>query len=66
LEKTLAEAQKQIEKVAATPEGGEQVHEDGVSEVGADRGYHSDRVLTKLEDQWIRAYIPEPKRKGRK
>jgi transposase len=65
LEETLAEAQKQIEKVAATPEGGEQVHEDG-SEVVADRGYHSDRVLTELEDQGIRSYIPEPKRKGRK
>jgi transposase len=66
LEQTLAEAEKQINKVASTPEGGERVHEDGLSEVVADRGYHSDRVMTDLEDQGLRSYIPEPKRKRRK
>lgn len=66
VDETLAEAEKQIDKVAATPEGVGQVHQDGLSEVVADRGYHSDRVLTDLEDQGLRSYIPEPKRPRRK
>jgi transposase len=66
LDETLAEAEKQIDEVAATPDGDSAIHEDGVSEVVADRGYHSDRVLTVLEDQGRRSYIPEPKRKRRK
>jgi transposase len=66
LDETLAEAEKQIDEVAATPDGDSEIHEDGVSEVVADRGYHSDRVLTVLEEQGLRSYIPEPKRKRRK
>ncbi len=66
LDATLAEAEKQIDAVAPTPEGDGHVHEDGLSEVVADRGYSSDRVLTDLEDRGLRSYIPEPKRKRRK
>jgi transposase len=66
VDETLAEAEKQIDEVAATPEGGRHVHENGLSEVVADRGYHSDRVLTDLEEQGLRSYIPEPKRPRRK
>jgi len=66
VDETLAQAEKQIDEVAATPEGEGQVHEDGLSEVVADRGYHSDRVLTKLEEQGLRSYIPEPQRPRRK
>jgi transposase len=66
VDETLAEAEKQIDKVAAAPESGSQVHEDGLSEVVSDRGYHSDRVLTELEERGLRSYIPEPKRPRRK
>jgi transposase len=66
IDETLKEAGKQIDAVSMTPEVGDQVHEDGVSEVVADRGYHSDRVLTALEEQGLRSYIPEPKRPRRK
>jgi transposase len=65
LQHTLAEAEKQIETIATSGEG-EKVHEDGVSEVVADRGYHSDRVLNELDGQGLRCYIPEPKRPRRK
>lgn len=65
LEETLAEAEKQIEEVAATPEAEPHVHEDGISEVVADRGYHSAAVLVDLEDRGLRSYIPEPQRKRR-
>src|SRR5262249_35162182 len=66
LEETLAEAERQGDKVAATPEGGERVHHDRDSELVEDRGYHSTRVLTELEEQGIRSYIPEPLRPRRK
>ena len=66
LDETLAEAEKQIDAVAATPEGDGHVHEDGLSEVVADRGYHSDRVMVDLENAGLRSYIPEPKRRRRK
>jgi len=66
IDETLAEAEKQIDAVASAPEGGRDVGEDGVSEVVADRGYHSDRVLIELEDQGLRSYIPEPQRPRRK
>jgi transposase len=66
LEETLAEAERQIDEVAATPEGDDHVHGDGLSEVVADKGYHSDRVMVHLESAGLRSYIPEPKRPRRK
>jgi transposase len=66
LDETLAEAERQVDAVAAATEGEGKVHDDGVSEIVADRGYHSDRVLVDLEDRGLRAYIPEPKRPPRK
>ena len=35
-----------------------------VEEVVADKGYHSNDVLTKLEEVEVRSYIPEPARGG--
>jgi transposase len=65
LEQTLTEADKQIEEVAGSGEGGGQVHAEGLSEVVTDRGYHSAAVLIALEDRGLRSYIPEPQRKRR-
>jgi transposase len=39
-----------------------EVHEQGVEEVVADKGYHSGAVLTALQAQEVRSYIPEPER----
>jgi len=39
-----------------------QVTEQGVAEVVADKGYHSGAVLTELNAQEVRSYIPEPER----
>ena len=44
----------------------EAVHPDGLSEVVADKGYHSDRTLVELEDQGLRSYVSEPDRGRRK
>ncbi len=42
------------------------VHECGVEEVVADKGYHSNQVLVELHAEGVRSYIPEPERGPRK
>src|SRR5215210_3237340 len=51
---TLIEAAEQVEAVA--PDG------EGVREVVADKGYHSNQVLVDLEAIGVRSYISEPDR----
>jgi len=65
IEQTLEEAEKQLEAVMEEPEA-ERVHPDGLSEIVADKGYHSDRTLIELEDQGLRSYVSEPDRGRRK
>ena len=65
ISKTLAEAQEQLDAVMEKiPEG--QVPPDGLSEVVADKGYHSNATLTELEDAGLRSYVSEPDRGPRK
>ena len=63
IENTLEEAEEQLDAVL---ENTDQVHPDGLSEVVADKGYHSDRTLVDLEDQGLRSYVSEPDRGRRK
>jgi transposase len=42
------------------------IHERGVEETVADKGYHSNQVLVDLRAEGIRSYIPEPERGPRK
>jgi transposase len=63
IENTLEEAEEQLDAVM---EKTDQVHPDGLSEVLADKGYHSDRTLVELEDQGLRSYVSEPERGRRK
>jgi transposase len=65
IEQTLEEADKQLQAVTAKVEGG-RVHPDGLSEIVADKGYHSDGTLVALEEQGLRPYISEPDRGRRK
>jgi transposase len=62
--KTLDEAQEQLDAVMEKAE--EQLHPDGLCEVVADKGYHSDRTMVELEDQGLRSYVSEPDRGRRK
>ncbi|MGH7838850.1 MAG: transposase, partial [Candidatus Binataceae bacterium] len=39
-----------------------EIHEQGVEEAVADKGYHSGAVLQDVHEQEIRSYLPEPKR----
>ena len=45
-----------------TPEGKYEVHPDGVQEVVADKGYHSNDVVLGLAEMEVRTYIAEPDR----
>jgi transposase len=62
--KTLEQAEEQLG--AVMEKGEQQLHPDGVSEVVADKGYHSDRTMVELEDQGLRSYVSEPDRGRRK
>jgi transposase len=63
--KTLKEAEEQLDAVREKGEGGE-LHPDGLSEVVADKGYHSAQTLMDLEEQGLRSYVSEPDRGRRK
>ena len=45
-----------------TPEDKYEVHPDGVQEVVADKGYHSNDVMLGLAEKGVRTYIAEPDR----
>ena len=49
-----------------TPEGKYEVHLDGVQEVVADKGYHSNDVLVGMAELEVRSYVAEPDRGRRK
>ena len=63
--KTLEEAEEQLDAVTEKGEGDE-LHPEGLAEVVADKGYHSDRTMIDLEDQGLRSYVSEPDRGRRK
>jgi len=64
LEETVIEAGVAVAGLVAetTPEGNYPVHSDGVEEVVADKGYHSNDVAVALRDLKVRTYIAEPER----
>jgi transposase len=64
LEDTVIEAGAAVAGLVAetTPEGNYPVHPDGVEEVVADKGYHSNDVAVALRDLEVRTYIAEPER----
>jgi transposase len=63
--KTLEEAEEQLDAVMESGDGDE-LHFDGLSEVVADKGYHSDRIMIELEGLGWRSYVSEPDRGRRK
>jgi transposase len=64
VEETVIEAGVAVAGLVAetTPEGNHPVHPDGVEEVVADKGYHSNDVAVALSDLAVRSYIAEPER----
>ena len=66
IKKTLAEAIKQVETLMVSRSAGPYVSDEGLLEVVADKGYHSDETLLELEERGLRSYISEPARPRRK
>src|SRR5450631_414766 len=64
VEETVIEAGVAVAGLVAetTPEGNYPVHSDGVEEVVADKGYHSNDVTVALSDLEVRTYRAEPER----
>lgn len=59
IEKTLDEAEEQLDAVS---EKTDKLRADGISELVADKGYHSDRTVVAIEDRGWRSYFSEPDR----
>ena len=67
IHKTLAEAGEAVAELMAreaeqAPEAKPQVCVNGISELVADKGYHSGPTVMAMEHSGVRTYIPEPKR----
>jgi transposase len=64
IQETVIEAAIAVAELIAepTPEGEYSVHPDGVQEVVADKGYHSNEVVLGLDELKVRTYIAEPDR----
>jgi len=62
IQQTLIAVAEQMEKLTDTPETAEQIAGNGLTEVVADKGYHSNETMVDLKEFGIRSYISEPKR----
>ena len=61
-DETLEEAFETLADVVTDPSGDSLVSDLAISEVVADKGYHSNAVLTGCRERGIRSYISEPAR----
>jgi len=71
IHETLADAGEAVAELIEreaekAPEAKPQVHLNGITEIVADKGYHSGKTLLALGQVEVRSYIPEPKRGRRK
>ena len=66
LASTLSQAEENLEWVAQDEQAAEKLHPQPVREVVADKGYHSNDVLSTLKQGEYRSYISEPDRGRRK
>ncbi len=60
IQDTMIETALQMETLAADPEA--KLRDDVLSEIVADKGYHSNATMTAFRDLGIRSYISEPDR----
>ncbi len=66
IKETLIRTAENMEKLARNPKTEAQIREDWLSEVVADKGYHSNETMVDLRDLEIRTYISEPGRGRRR
>ena len=64
VEETVMEAGVAVAGLLAekTPDGTLEVHSEGVEEVVADKGYHSNEVMVGIAGMGVRSYVAEPDR----
>jgi len=62
MENTLAEVYAGFQDVLADPEAAEKLRDTFLSEIVADKGYHSNDLLRRRHDNGYRTYISEPDR----
>jgi len=62
LAQTLQQTEKNLEAVSQDPDAGKNLHAQPLSEVVADKGYHSNDTMVDLKEGQIRSYISEPDR----
>ena len=62
----MIEAAEQVAAVAQDAEANENLAAAGIEEVVADKGYHSNDVVTDLSELGMRSYISEPERGRRR
>lgn len=62
IQETLIATAQEIEELANDSQTASQIRDNVLTEVVADKGYHSNRMMTDLKDLGIRSYISEPKR----
>jgi transposase len=62
IETTLEEAMGVLSEVAEDDEAADELSEEMLSEIVADKGYHSNGVLVERAKLGIRTYVSEPKR----
>ncbi|HNS20159.1 MAG TPA: transposase [Sedimentisphaerales bacterium] len=63
---TLSETEKNLAQVQGDPQAKEGLHPNGMQEVVADKGYHSNETVRTLQGQAIRSYVSEPRYRGRR
>jgi transposase len=59
---TVIETTRNLRDVCDDPQTQQKVHEQFMSEVVADKGYHSNQSLLDLEEMQVRGYVAEPDR----
>jgi transposase len=62
IQETLITAADQVEELAADPKTSCHLRDNILSEVVADKGYHSNAMMADLAHLGIRSYVSEPKR----
>ena len=62
MDQTLSEAAENLQEALDDEEAREQLSEELLSEIVADKGYHSNDVLVRLNGEGARTYISEPNR----
>ncbi len=66
MKETLIRTAENMEKLVSNPETEAQIREDRLSELVADKGYHSNETMVDLRELEIRTYISEPDRGRRR